>query len=189
MIRIGLPKGGIKSKSLDLIKRVTGTELEDKRLNYIDDEFEIYLLKHRDIPKMLHEGLLDIGITSYEWVAENGFNLEVIRELDWCDTFIALIGKEMKNGRTNCSTEFYNIVKRYVEEKNLDMDIYRLSGSGEAGIPTLFDYCVDCVESGETLKKNNLVVLDKILESKVVVVCKDKSVIQMEECKKLLDAI
>lgn len=146
-------------------------------------------MKHRDIPKMINEGLLDVGITSYEWIAESETNLKILKELDWCNTSIALIGKEMKNGKAKCATEFSNIANRYIGERKLDIEVYKISGSGEAGIPGLFDYCVDCVETGETLKQNGLVVLDEILPSKIMLVCKDESVVEKNGFSRLLEVL
>lgn len=189
MIKIGLPKGGIKEKSMEVIKKITGIEMGNKKLNFKNDIYEFYLLKHRDIPKMINEGLLDAGITSYEWIKESETDLKVLKELDWCNTSIALIGKEMKNGKAKCATEFFNVTNKYISERKLDIEVYKLSGSGEACIPGLFDYCVDCVETGETLKQNGLVVLDEILTSKVMLVCKDESVVEKDGFSKLLEVL
>lgn len=187
IIRIGLPKGNVKAKSLKLVEKILGKEVSPKQLSFEKDNICIMLLKHRDIPKMIERGELEIGISSYEWVAENESKVNIVKELDWCDTRIALIGRdEEKIDSSNvvrCITEFPNIAKKYFHDKNISAEVSYISGSSEACVKNLYDCCVDCVETAQTLKENNLSIKDVILESKMMVVSskdidKDNAILQ-----------
>ena len=192
-MKIGLPKGNVIDKSFLVAKKLLSHELDLGRLSFLNDTYEIYLLKHRDIPKLVEDGRIDIGITSYEWVKERQSDVKVLAELDWCDTKICLIKSPnvLKNTETlNCVTEFPNIAKEYLKRKNTIFSIYHISGSSEALVPGMFQTCIDCVESGETLRKNNLIVEEVILESRVIVIGNRDSInSKKERISEIVDVI
>ncbi len=173
-IRVGLPKGGLKSRSLFLIEKLLHKEIDKRKLSFSNEYFDIYLLKHRDIPRMVESGLLDIGITSIEWIEENGNDVEILHELDWCNTRVSLITSCFESSFSQtpvkCITEFPNIARRYFEEKGIPAFIYKISGSSEACVGSIFNCCVDCVETGATLAENGLIEYTVLLNSKIVVI-------------------
>lgn len=177
MIRIGLPKGVVKKKSLDVIEHFLQEKIDSNKLRFDgDNDTYFYLLKHRDIPDLVSEGILDIGITSSEWIEEKGFSLHLNRVLDWCDTRVSLISDINmpvleKITPIKCVTEFPNLTKRFFEEYGFgNVQVDSISGSSEGLIPSIYDCCVDCVETGRTLQLHNLAEEKVIYESKVVVI-------------------
>lgn len=172
MVRIGLPKGNLLEKSIKLTEKLIGSTPNRAKLHFVNDDYTILLLKHRDIPNMVELGLLDCGITSFEWLKENKSNVKVLDILDWCDVRISLIKAidtkvDMKKNII-CGTEFPNIAHEFFINEGVNHTIYKLSGSSEACVPLLFDFCVDCVETGNTLTANNLTEESVIFESKTV---------------------
>lgn len=171
-MKLGLPKGIVKDKSLDLIKKLDGTIIGKSQLSFqIGNDIAI-LLKHRDIPKLIVEDYIDYAITSEEWIIEsqNEKNVEIIKKLSWCTTKIQLITKENTDIIKTCVTEFYNISSKYFSGK--DVEIYKLSGSTEGSVGILFDSTIDCVETGNTLAENNLQAIDTLLISDLVLIKK-----------------
>ena len=143
-------------------------------------------MKHRDIPVLIEKGILDYGITSDEWLEETGAQLLRIKELDWCDTSIYLIVHKDSFGQLkNCVSEYVNIARRYFKDN--EMEIEYVSGSCEALVPTEFDCCIGCVESGVTLSQNDLIVRETLLQSKIVLVGKEK--INSHEMKMIYEKI
>lgn len=182
VIRIGLPKGVVKIKSLTVIEHFLQEKIDSKKLGFIGkNDTYFYLLKHRDIPNLVSEGILDVGITSSEWIEEKGFSLHINRELDWCDTRVSLISDINmpvleKTTQIKCVTEFPNLTKRFFAEYGLEnVQVDSISGSSEGLIPTIYECCVDCVETGSTLQLHNLVEEKVIYESKVVVITRNGS--------------
>lgn len=173
-IRIGLPKGNVIGKSFQLVRHLIGENVDSRKLSFYKDNINILLLKHRDIPKMVENGQLDIGISSYEWIVENDNKVKIISELDWCNTRIALIGnvqnKMEYDSSVNCITEFPNIANKYFAQNKMCVDVTYISGSCEACVPEIADYCIDCVETARTLKDNDLEIKDVILESKMMLI-------------------
>ncbi|OAB47997.1 ATP phosphoribosyltransferase [Paenibacillus antarcticus] len=177
MIRIGLPKGVVKSKSVSLIESYVGGKVNADRLHFsVEENMDIYLLKHRDIPMMINKGILDFGITSSEWINEGNYDIKIYKELDWCDTRISLLSQKnrpvlSKVGSFTCVTEFPNTAVKYFQTigRN-DVNIQHVNGSTEGFVPTIFDCCVDCVETGHTLQTHNLQEEYVMHQSKIVVV-------------------
>lgn len=186
MIRIGLPKGTIKTKSLHVIRQLTGVDTPEKKLSYKNDVMEIFLLKHRDIPGLLSRNRIDIGVTSTEWLTECNCDLKVFKHLDWCDTRMSVIGKagtqlhDLKQVR--CVTEFPSIAANYFREQGIaQVDITAVSGSSESMVPSIFDISIDCVETGRTLRENGLIEIDIISHCKTVLVCRREKLTAMQE--------
>lgn len=178
-IRIGVPKGGVHSRSLDLANSISNAHIQKERLSVSTDIYDIFFLKHRDIARMLKEGLLDFGITSEEWLEEINYHPQILLRLDWCHTQISLICHPLSENINTCVTEFPNIASEYFAKERLDVDVYKVNGSSEALVPLLFDSCIDCVESGNTLVKNNLITRTVIMESDIVLVGKMENSVEM----------
>ena len=70
-----------------------------------------------------------------------------------------------------CVSEYPFLTEKHLNNINKGIDIYYVSGSCESLVPTIFDSCVGCIETGETLKINGLVVLKELTKSKTVLIC------------------
>ncbi len=172
-IKVGLPKGNIYTKSIDLVEQITGNKIKKGTLFVEYENYIFYFVKHRDIPNLIDSGKLDFGITSQEWLYESEKNLIEFKKLDWCDTSICLISNNRESQFNNCVSEYPNLTKKFFTTNNITANIEYVSGSCEALVPTMFDCCVGCVESGKTLRENNLMVIEKIIDSKIVFIGKD----------------
>lgn len=179
MINVGLPKtrsSQSKSKSLLFLSHFLNKPINDDKLFYTDGEnYNFYLVKYRDIPKLIEEGKLDIGITLSEWIEERESNVGIIGEIDWCSTRISLILKKGSSlstlGKIFCVTEYYNIANKFFENKKIqNVRIDLLSGSIEGLIPNIYTCGVECVETGNTLKNHDLYEEEIIFESKSLII-------------------
>lgn len=175
MIHIGLPKKGVIDHSISFMQRYFDIDYDKDKLTYSNRDMTFHLLKQRDIPIFVAEGKLDWGITSTDWIAEKGLYLDVIDHLDWCNSRISLIGVSTTSKdkpRYTCVTEFPNIARNSFLKQGIEnIEIHPISGSCESMVPSLYDYCVDCVETGGTIQKNNLVEINILFESHMVLVC------------------
>lgn len=194
MLRVGLPKGVLKEKSLRLVELLLNMKINKNLLSFNSDEYKIFLLKHRDIPKMIANNMLDIGITSSEWISESKNKVKIIKKMDWCNTRISLITsdpnyKVQADKEISCVTEFPNIAKDYFDKINQKYNIYNLSGSSEAFVPGMFECCVDCVETGSTIRENNLFENEVILESEVVLITSVNKSYDENSIQKIIDSI
>lgn len=191
MINIGLPKGVVKGKSLALIEKYSGNKIDKDTLNYECGNIRFILLKHRDIARFVNQGVLNYGITSMEWINELDAHVRVMKELEWCNTRVSLISKNnqtvLNKNKIKCISEFPNITKKYFEQfKDKSVTVDYISGSSEAFVSNLYDCCVDCVETGKTLRKNDLFEEGIILNSKMVFI---QSMKCEESNKEVLDLL
>lgn len=195
MIRMGLPKGVVKQRSFQLIESYLGHGVNRQQLWFTDEKkMSFYLLKHRDIPRLIASGQLDCGITSTEWTEEFDLGFDTIAELDWCDTRISVISPEaapaLEKNVINCITEFPHIAKKYFSRfPSKQVKIESVSGSSEALVPSLYDCCVDCIETGSTLAHNNLREEDVIYRSKVVFISNQQKAGNLNEIVHILNKL
>lgn len=188
-INIGLPKGFLKSKSLKLTENLLNKKIDRNLLKFINDEFNIYLLKSRDIPTLIEKGNLDIGIALTEWVEESGCKVSIIKELNWYAGRISLIAKagfiKKLDQKINCVTEFPKITENFFKKKRIkNYAIQKIYGSSEGLVPEIYNCCIDCVETGETLKKHKLNEEYVIMKTKAILVQKKSS--ENKELKKTI---
>lgn len=178
LISIGLPKGVNKKISTELISHYCNGFGVDGALSAESRSgIRFFLLKNRDIPELVYSGVLDFGVASEEWMVESGYEMEVLQKLDWCDTRISLISH--LNNVEKCIphgeivfTEYPNISRTYFTGiGRSDIQLKTLHGSTEATVPLLSRYCIDCVETGNTLEKNGLIERETLLACKTVFFC------------------
>jgi ATP phosphoribosyltransferase len=182
LLRLALPnKGRLADPAIDLL-RDAGLELElgERRLSAVARNFPLELLFVRadDVPEYVDDGLVEIGLTGEDLVAERGRALEPITRLGFgaCSLVIAvpaageLHAVEDLAGRRNATT-FPRVTGRYLAERGVTAQVVEVSGAVEV-TPQLgvADAIVDLVASGTTLRLNGLRPLATLLESEAVLV-------------------
>lgn len=157
---------------------------------------EIFFLRDDDIPAYIQDEIADIGIVGKNVVCEQQKQFLIKEKLGFgaCRLSLAIpkytIYKEIKDlyGK-RIATTYPNILKDYLENKNIYSDIVNISGSVEMA-PDLMvaDAICDIVSSGETLFKHNLKEIDQVFISEAVLLCCTKNENKML-IKKLLSRI
>lgn len=182
MIDIAIPKGSLEEQTLLLFKQadleVKRTEREynprinDPRIN------KVKILRPQEIPKYVEEGYFDLGISGKDWVVESGADVVEIADLNYSkqgEGNVKIVvavpehsniksAKDIKPG-SRVSTEYPNLTKKFFDELGIPVDIRYSYGATEAKVPELVDVIVDLTETGSTLRRNGLRVVDTIMES------------------------
>lgn len=172
-INIALPKGRLLKKVYDLFKRI-GYEnkelLEDNRKLVFEDKGVRYLIvKPSDVGIYVEKGVADIGIVGKDILLENSHEVYELLDLKFgkCKLCMASVKdyKEDIERRLRVATKYVNVSKKYFDSINRDVEIIKLNGSIElAPILNLSDVIIDIVETGSTLKENNLIVIKDIVD-------------------------
>lgn len=172
-INIALPKGRLLKKVYDLFKKI-GYEneelLEDNRKLVFEDKGVRYLIvKPSDVGIYVEKGVADIGIVGKDILLENSHDIYELLDLKFgkCKICMASIKdyKEDIERRLRVATKYINVSKKYFDSINRDVEIIKLNGSVElAPILNLSDVIIDIVETGSTLKENNLIVIKDIFD-------------------------
>ena len=173
MINIALPKGRLGEKVYDLFEKLgygCPSIHENSRKLVFEDEannVRYFWVKPSDVAIYVERGAADMGVAGKDNLLE--YEPDVYELLDLnigkCDMCVAA-KKDFFDGRQKTlivATKFSNCAKRHYSAKGRDIDIIHLNGSIEiAPILGLSDVIVDIVETGTTLKENNLEVVEKM---------------------------
>ena len=189
-IVLGLPKGSLQESTFALFKRAGFTVTCSSR-SYVpsidDDEITCRLLRPQEMSRYVELGLLDAGICGYDWVYENGSDVQEICELNYSkatsnpvrwvlavpnDSKIKSV-KDLQGKRI--STEAMGLVKRYLKKHGVKADVEFSWGATEVKAPELVDAIVDLTETGSSLRANNLRIVDTILTSTTRFIANKKS--------------
>ena len=83
VLKLGLPKGSLEETTVDMFARA-GYKIDIQSRSYypsIDDpEISCVLIRAQEMARYVEEGLLDCGLTGYDWVVENGADVVEIAE-------------------------------------------------------------------------------------------------------------
>ena len=175
MINIALPKGRLVNKVYTLFEKI-GYEnkeiLEDNRklvFENKDKNVRYLIVKPSDVGIYVEKGVADIGIVGKDILLENNHDVYELLDLKFgkCNVCMASVNgyKEDIERRLRVATKYVNISKNYFNSINRDVEIIKLNGSIElAPILNLSDVIVDIVETGSTLRENNLVIIKDIID-------------------------
>ena len=168
MLTIALSKGRILEQSLPLLKKaglsVAPDELQSRKLilNTNIENIKVIILRAGDVPVFVQHGAADIGIAGKDVLLEHGSS-GVFELLDLgiskCRLMVASNEKQDLNlNSLKVATKYVNSTKEFFHAKGKQVEIIKLSGAMElAPIVGLSDCIVDLVDTGDTLKANNLV--------------------------------
>lgn len=174
MINVALPKGRLGEKVYDMFEK-SGYECKSIKENSRKLIFEnkdtgvrFFWVKPSDVAIYVERGAADIGVAGKDILLEYSPDVYELLDLDIGKCKMAVAGKKDFNDDTEktlrVATKFVNIAKDFYSKKGRDIDIIKLNGSIElAPILELSDVIVDIVETGTTLKENDLAVLDTIV--------------------------
>lgn len=174
MVNVALPKGRLGEKVYGLLKNAgfecPAIEENSRKLIFENPEKGVryFWVKPSDVSIYVERGAADIGVVGKDILLE--YQPDVYELLDLgigkCRMAVAGIAgfRDPVDATLRVATKFPNIASRYYNGKCRDIDIINLNGSIElAPILGLSDVIVDIVETGTTLKENDLVVMEEIV--------------------------
>ena len=166
-VNIAHPKGRLGEKVYKMLENAgyacVDIKENDRRLIFesSDGSVRYFWVKPSDVAIYVERGAADIGIAGKDILLE--YSPDVYELLDLGIGVCRMAVAAKNDFRDNIektlrvATKFPNIASAYYEKKGRDIDIIKLNGSIElAPILGLSDVIVDIVETGTTLKENNL---------------------------------
>jgi len=175
-LRIALTKGRLEEYAIKMFEGIglDCTELKNKgRKLILKDEknnIEFFLVKSADVLTYVEHGAADIGIVGKDTLMEqNKIFYEVVDlKIGKCIFALAALPSfKSYDGynRKKIATKYPTVAKDYFKRNKEDVEIIKIDGSVElAPILELSDAIVDLVETGDTLKENGLIIIDKICD-------------------------
>lgn len=173
-LNIALPKGRLGEKVYDMFEK-SGFECpsikeNNRKLIFTNEKLLInyFWVKPSDVAIYVEHGVADIGVCGKDILLEYEPDVYELLDLNMGKCRMAVAGKngfiDNQKRTLKVATKFGKIAREYYKKIGREIDIIHLNGSIEiAPILGLSDVIVDIVETGTTLKENNLEVLETIV--------------------------
>jgi ATP phosphoribosyltransferase len=184
LLKLVLPKGSLERATFDLFAdadlRVQRGNDRDYRGSIDDPRIgSVAILRPQEIPTYVAEGLFDLGVTGEDWIAETGADVMPVTALEYSkqtDRPIKIVlaaprdagihrPEDLPPG-SRISTELPNITRAYFERLGIPVRIFLSYGATEAKVPEIVDAIVDLTETGSTLRRNGMEIVDVLMESR-----------------------
>jgi ATP phosphoribosyltransferase len=188
LLSLVIPKGSLESGTISLFEAadlgVRRSSDRDYHASIDDPRIDrVSLLRPQEIPQYVEQGLFDLGITGRDWITETGSDVVSICELEYSRAtsnpvkIVLAVPKDHPAERgdqlapgTRVSTEFPEITRRFFDKAGLDVVIVPSYGATEAKVPDIVDAIVDLTETGNSLRKHGLKVIEVLLTSRTELV-------------------
>ncbi len=176
-LMLGFPKGSLEEATAALFEKAGYRVTISSRSFYPtidDDEIECMLLRAQEMAKYVEEGMLDCGLTGYDWIQENGADVEEVCELvygkvgrnplRWVlavpeDSTIKTV-KDLQGKRI--ATEAVGMTQRYLAAHSVVAKVDFSWGATEVKPPHFADAIVEITETGNSLRANHLRIIDTV---------------------------
>jgi len=179
-IKLGLPKGSLQESTFAWMKKA-GWNIKVGSRSYVpavdDPGIAARLIRPQEIARYVELGLLDAGITGYDWIYENGSDVIEVAELCYSkatsnpvrwvvavpiDSPIQSV-KDLQGKRI--ATEAVGLTTRYLAAHGVTAAVEFSWGATEVKAPELVDAIVELTETGSSLRANQLRIVDTVLTS------------------------
>lgn len=179
-LRLGLPKGSLEETTYSLFAKAGYKIRADSRSYYpsIDDpEIECILIRAQEMARYVGEGILDAGLTGYDWVVESGADVHQVAELIYGKVgrkplrWVLAVPNDspIKSAADlqgkRIATEAVGMTQRYLKSKGVTAHVEFSWGATEVKPPRLADAIVEITETGSSLRANNLRIVETLCET------------------------
>jgi ATP phosphoribosyltransferase len=193
MLKLVIPKGSLERATLQLLEdadlKVSRASDREYR-GTIDDPriASVMVLRPQEIPVYVEDGHFDVGITGQDWIAETGADVVNVATLNYSkqsDRPVKVVlavpresGIESASDikpDSRISTELPNLTRAYFDRLGIPVKVFLSYGATEAKVPEIVDAIVDLTETGSTLRRNGMVIVDTLLESRTQFIANEAS--------------
>lgn len=180
IIKLGIPAGSLQEATAELFKKA-GYTIKFSSRSYFpeinDPEIECMLIRAQEMARYVEQGILDAGITGYDWILETQADVHQICELMFSKVsrrpvrWVLCVPnespvqtvKDLQGKRI--ATEAVGLTKNYLARHGVEANVEFSWGATEVKPPRLADAIVEVTETGSSLRANNLRIVDEVLQS------------------------
>src|SRR5579863_9649070 len=204
LLKLGIPAGSLQEATGELFRKA-GYHIKFPARSYypeIDDpEIECLLIRAQEMARYVEQGVLDAGITGYDWIVENNAQVHEVCELMFSKVSRrpirwVLCVPEDSPAKTvqdlqgkRIATEVVGLTKSFLAKHGVEALVEFSWGATEVKPPKLADAIVEVTETGSSLRANNLRILAEVLESTTRFVANEKSYADAWKRQKMEDLI
>ena len=178
-LALGIPKGSLQDSTVDLLSRA-GFRLTFSSRSYFpsidDSQISPIMFRAQEMSRYVADGVIDVGITGSDWIAENGsdvvevadlvYGKQDLRPVRWVlavpEESACRRPEDLANGIV--ATELVKITERYFQAKSVPVKVEFSWGATEVKA-RLVDAIVDVTETGSSLRANRLREIDTVVTS------------------------
>jgi ATP phosphoribosyltransferase len=184
MLKLVVPKGSLEKATFDLFEAADlkiGRASDREYRGTVNDPriASVAILRPQEIPTYIEDGFFDVGVTGEDWIAETGAEVVKVTALEYSkqtDLPVKIVlavprdagitkPEDVKPG-SRISTEFPNLTKSYFEKLGIPVKVFLSYGATEAKVPEIVDAIVDLTETGSTLRRHGMEIVDVLMESR-----------------------
>lgn len=179
VLKVGLPKGSLQDSTFDLFGRA-GFHVSVGSRSYFPDmddpELEGVMFRAQEMSRYVEDGVVDLGLTGYDWICENGSDVVEVCEMVYSKAtrrparWVLAVPAESAVQKVEdlaggiIATELVNTTKKFFADRGIDVRVEFSWGATEVKA-RLLTGIVDVTETGSSLKANNLRIVAEILQS------------------------
>lgn len=178
-LKLGIPTGSLQKATIELFGKAGFSIAHSERSFHpsIDDEqIRLICLRAQEMSRYVVDGIIDAGITGYDWIVENESDVAEVAELAYSKStsnparWVLAVPDESKVAKPSdlkdgiIATELVNVTKKYFADKNINVTVEFSWGATEVKA-RLVDAIVELTETGTSLAANNLRVIDTLITS------------------------
>lgn len=182
---LGLPKGSLQDSTIKLFGKA-GFNISVSSRSYrpsIDDEkLDGRFVRAQEVSRYVEHGYFDCGLTGQDWVKENDSDVVEVCSLvysrasnnpsKWViavpEASTVQTVKDLEGKRI--ATEVVNITRQFLKENGVNAEVEFSWGATEVKVPDLVDAIVDLTETGNSIRANNLRIVDTLLNTNTVLI-------------------
>ena len=184
MLKLVVPKGSLEKPTFELFEaadlKISRASDREYRGQVNDPRIDsVAILRPQEIPTYVEDGFFDVGVTGEDWIAETGADVVKVTALEYSkqtDLPVKIVlavprdagitkPEEIKPN-SRISTEFPNLTSTYFEKLGIPVRVFLSYGATEAKVPEIVDAIVDLTETGSTLRRHGMEIVDVIMESR-----------------------
>jgi ATP phosphoribosyltransferase len=178
-LKLGLPKGSLQESTFDMLRRAgfdidAGSRSLYPSIN--DPELEIVQFRAQEMSRYVEDGVIDAGLTGFDWITENGSAVVEVAEFVYSKAklvpvrWVLAVPQESKVQSVQdleggiVATELVNVTKKYFADRKIKVKVEFSWGATE-GKARLLDGIVDVTETGSSLRANGLRIVETLMTS------------------------
>jgi ATP phosphoribosyltransferase len=175
MLNIALPKGRLGDEVYKLLDKIgydcKSIYADNRKLVFenLKNGVRYFLVKPSDVANYVEQGAADVGICGKDILLEDDYDVYELLDLGLGKCRVAEAAKndyfEDTDRPLRVAAKYVNIAKNYYNSINREIEIIKLNGSVELSpVLGMSDVIVDIVETGATLRQNNLKIIREIAD-------------------------
>jgi ATP phosphoribosyltransferase len=201
-LKLGIPKGSLENATIDLFKKA-GFHIQSSSRSYfpvIDDpDIECMLIRAQEMARYVEDGVLDAGLTGFDWIQESGAKVVKIADLVYSKQSFGKVRwvlavpeaspvKTVKDLEGKIiATELVEATKKYLRKNGVKAKVEFSWGATEVKPPDLADAIVEVTETGSSLRANKLRIVEELFTSNTQLVANKAAAADPWKSQKLAD--